>query len=225
MSLKTNLVPFFTAVSLSALASCGTSAPSATSSGNISLKSAALSTSSTASLRTPFVLSPVGVFAELLNSLVGIHEAYAATVSAFTTFQICNDTLVITDSSGKTLNSSEAGLGMLTFSNSSTSSATLTSYTITSGTYIKQIKITSAGKKETCPSMGENAVIFNPGSGAINITQNTSFTFSYSSPLLVTGNAQTVTLMFGAIVNAMAALGTGLNNSTIQTVTVSGTAQ
>ena len=148
-----------------------------------------------------------------------------ATVATFKTLQLCNDTLVITDTNGNTVNPEKTGLGILNFSNTATTATALTSLNIATGTQIKEIDITSAGNSPTCAAMGANAVVFDPGNGAINITQNTAFKFVYATPLVITGSAQSLTLMFGAIVNAMVAQGAGLNNSTIQTIAVAGVAQ
>jgi|GEM_PF-5556527 len=213
-------------VTLALMSSCGKNATPAA--GNATIQSAALSPTSTASLSGP--PSIFGYFADILTSrfmsfTLGERAAIAATVSTFKTFQLCNDTLVITDTNGNTVNPAKTGLGILNFSNSATTPTVLTSLNIAAGTQIKEIDITSAGNNPTCAAMGANAVVFDPGTGAINITQNTAFKFVYATPLTVTGSAQSLTLMFGAIVNGMVAQGTGLNNSTIQNIAVAGVAQ
>lgn len=202
---------------------CGGTSTPAASAGNATIQSAALAPTSTAFLGQPG--SQFAFFESLVSLLTGTRDAFAATVSSFKTFQICNDTLVITDASGNTVNPAKTGLGILTFSNSTTTPMTLTTLNIAANTQIKEIDITSAGSASTCAAMGANAVIFDPGTGAINITQNTAFKFTYSTPLTITGSAQSLTLMFGAIVNGMVAQGTGLSNSTIQSISVAGIAQ
>ncbi|MGK5084551.1 hypothetical protein WDW37_14750 [Bdellovibrionota bacterium FG-1] len=177
--------------------------------GKVSLLAAPLAGASAASLTSG-----------LLEFLLGERVAYAA-VSSFGALKICNDTLVLTDTHGNTVavngSTNQAGLGLLSFSSASTSNTTLANLDVAAGTQIKEIDITSAISATLCPGFSY-AVQFDPGSGPINITQNTAFKFTFSTPVTITGSAQNLTLLLGQIVNGMVALGAGLSNSTIQTV-------
>lgn len=192
------------------LTACGKTAGTS----NVSLKANPLAGSSAA------MLSPLDHF----FSILGMQSAHAA-VSSFNAFSLCNDTLVITDSNGNTVSvngsANQAGLGLLNFSPTATTPLALTSISIPNGTTIKEIDITSAVKPSACGG-ATYAVQFDPGSGVINITQNTSFKFIYSTPVTI-NNDTTLTLLFGAIVNAMVGQGAGLSNSSIQTVAALGT--
>jgi hypothetical protein len=220
--MKKNKAHIVASLILFAALACGISACGADSGGtgsgnpgNVALQYNPLSGSAAASL------SPATFpFANWVDHLIPFA---VAAVSSFTTFKMCNDTMVLTDTSGNTVSvngeTSQAGLGLLTFSPTSTTAQTLTTLSIATGVQIKEIKLTSAAKPSTCSGV-TYAVQFDPGSGPINITQNTSFTFTLSTPLTISGSSQTLTLLLGQIVNGMVALGTGLNNSTIQTVNV-----
>ena len=192
----------------------------ATSSQNLNLKSAPLAGPSAAR------------FMPLQNMMgwIGLPLAHAA-VSSFSSFQLCNDTLVMTDSNGNTVKvngkESEAGVGLLTFSPAATTPMSIASLQVDSGVLIKEVKITSAVNPTLCGN-ADFAVSFTPLSSQIKITQNTEFKFTFASPLQVSGSSQDVTLLFGSIVNAMlsqAGTGAGLTNSTIQSVVVGGVAQ
>jgi hypothetical protein len=163
----------------------------------------------------------------LINVFLGVRDAFA-TVPAFSSFKICNDTLVISDVNGNTVpingSTNQAGLGVLTFNSSATGPTALTSINLPANTQIKEIDITSAVKSSLCPNFSD-AVLFDPGSGAIHIVQNTAFKFKYSTPLVISGSDQNLTVQFGAIVSAMVAQGSGLNDSTIQAIAATGTAQ
>jgi hypothetical protein len=188
--------------------------------GNVALQSAPLSGPNAA-----WQDRPTWLFNGLMDTLLGSRPAFA-TVSSFTSFKMCNDTFVMTDTSGNTVpingQASEAGLGLLTFSPTSTSAMALVYANVAAGAQIQEIDITTAVKPDVCG--GANyAVQFDPGSGPISITQNTAFKFQFSTPVTISGTTaspQTLTLLFGQIVNGMVSLGTGLNNSTIQTVNV-----
>ena len=186
--------------------------------GNVLLQSAPLAGPNAASIDHPgFWIT------ELIERfLLGISPAYAA-VSNFTLFKLCNDTFVMTDVNGGTVTingtASGAGLGLLNFSPTATNPMGLTSLNIVAGTQIKEIDITTAVKPEICGGVNY-AVLFDPGSGNIPITQNTAFKFKFATPVTITGSSQLFSLLFGQIVNGMVSLGTGLNNSTIQTVNV-----
>ena len=209
------------------MSACG---KSPTSSGNATLQYAPLSGANAASLSQPGLR-----FASILDSassglmalILGNQNAFAA-VSSFTSFKICNDTLVITDVKGNTVpvngSANQAGLGLLTFNSLATTPTALTSINIAANTQIKEIDITSAVNPSICPNFSD-AVLFDPGNGAIHISQNTAFKFKYSTPLTIDGSAQNLTLLFGSIVTAMAAQGAGLNNSSIQSTAAAGTAQ
>ena len=187
--------------------------------GNIALQSAPLAGPNAASLDRPGLW-----IADLMETFMGLRSAFAA-VSSFSNFKLCNDTLVMTDTNGNTVpingSTSGTGLGLLNFSPTSTTPMALTSLTIVAGTQIKEIDITSAVKPDTCSGVSY-AVLFDTGSGANLITQNTAFKFTFSTPMTITGNAQTLSLLFGQIVNGMVNLvnGSGLTNSSIQTVNV-----
>ena len=149
---------------------CGQTPTTATSAGNVSLVVPALAGANAASVqrsRTPLSLawSIEGISSGLLSLMVGNTPAYAAS-RTFTSFKICNDTLVITDTDGKTVaingKTSETGLGLLSFTSANTTETTLTSLNIASGTKIKEVKITSAVKGSVC-SNAAYAVEFNPG--------------------------------------------------------------
>lgn len=196
----------------------------------VSLRSAPLAGPSAASLRysgswLAHLLEDAGH--SIIELLVGDRSAFA-TVSVFTTFKMCNDTLVMTDVSGNTVpingSANQAGLGVLTFSPTSTDPMLLTTISLPANTQIKEIDITSAIKPDICAGFGD-AVLFDPGSGPIHISQNTAFKFKFASPLNITGSAQNLTVLFGSIVNQMVAQGQGLNNSNIQSIAASGTAQ
>jgi hypothetical protein len=218
----------FLAASL--LVGCGGGGTGTGNPGNISLQSAPLSGPNAASLRYRSgwfarVLEDAGQ--GLMDILVGDRSAFAA-VSSFATFKMCNDTLVMTDVNGKTVpvngSTNQAGLGVLTFSSTSTSPMLLTRIDVPANTQITEIDITSAVVPDVCSGFGD-AVLFDPGSGPIHISQNTAFKFKFATPLNISGSAQTLNVLFGSIVSQMVALGQGLNNSNIQSIAASGTAQ
>ena len=196
--------------------------------GNVTLQSAPLAGPNAASIGSQSAYSVASIAdtigSTLLGLLVGSHDAYAAAVASFSSFKICNDTLVMTDVNGNTVpingSTNQAGVGLLTFSSASTSSTVLgLPLNIASGTQIKEIDITSAVNTALCPGFPD-AVAFDPGTGAVHISQNTAFKFKYANPLTITGSSQNLNLLFGQIVNGMVSLGVSLNNSTIQTVNV-----
>jgi hypothetical protein len=209
-----------------AMSACGK-----TPAGGVALQYAPLSGSSAASLSRPgfrFVSVLDSMSSGLMALLLGDHDAFAATVSPFTSFKLCNDTLVITDVNGNTVPvngaANQAGLGVLTFTSSATTPTTLTTLNLPANTQIKEIDITSAVNTTICPNFSD-AVLFDPGTGAIHISQNTAFKFKYATPMTISGSAQNLTLLFGSIVTAMVAQGAGLNSSNIQTIAAAGTAQ
>lgn len=207
-----------TALPLATGGGCGGGGTGTGNPGNIALQSAPLAGSGAASLNHP----ELRVVPFLMDLLLGVRAAFAS-VSLFTSFKLCNDTLVVTDTDGETVavngSTEHAGLGILTFSPSSETPMSLTSVNIAAGIQIRQISVTSAIKPDICPGFSD-AVEFDPGSGPIHISQNTAFKFVFATPLSVDGSAQTINLKLGDIVNGMVALGAGLNNSTIQNVNV-----
>ena len=162
------------------LSSCGKA------NGNVSIQSAPLAGADAARFS-----SPGAKLADLMSSLMGIQQAWAS-VSSFTSFKACNDTLKFIDSNGNVVKvngseSSEVGRGLLDFSPSSTSAMTIGSITLTPGTMIKEVDITFAVVPSVC--QGANyAVEFNPGSGARTITQNTAFKFQFSTAKEIVGD-------------------------------------
>lgn len=204
-----------------ALSACGKDTASA--SGNVTIQSNPLVGPSAASLGSP-KFNLASLTQGLADSLFGIGSAWAS-VNPFTSFKACNDTLIFLDSNGNqlTVNGAAApagGAGLLTFSNSSSAPMQIASVDVPSGTTIAEVDITFATKPSVCN--GANyAVQFDPGSGPIDITQNTAFKFQFSgSGRAFDGTPATINLLFGTIVNAMIAQGTNLNNSTIQTINV-----
>jgi len=167
--------------------------------------------------------SPMKIFSKFM----GMTDAFAS-VSSFTSFKICNDTLVIKDVSGNTVlingKEAETGVGLITVSPTTTTATTLTTFDLPKDTQIKEVYITSAVAPSVC-SGANYAVEFDPTSAPISITQNTQFKFTFATPMVVTGEAQDLTVLFGAIIDSMVALGTGLNDSSIQTIAVNGTAE
>lgn len=219
-------------LALVAVSALMTTACGKISDGNVTVQTAPLSGSGAASLgRSGSMLARLadGMMQDLSKLLLGVNEAFAA-VSSFSTFKACNDTLIFLDGDGKklTLNGTDAptvGQGLLTFSPSSGMGIVLGSLNIPAKTTISEVDITFAVVPSVCGG-ATYAVQFDNGvgSGVINVTQNTAFKFKYPTPISISGD-QAITLKFGAIVNAMVALGSGLNNSTIQTVAVQGAAE
>lgn len=204
------------------LSACG---QPATGSGNVSITSNALAGPSAASIyrsdKSLFALFDRvgGLFS---SALLGIRTAYAA-VTPFTSFKACNNTLILRDQNGDPISingstSLEAGRGLLDFSPTSTAPMTLGSLSIPTGTQISRIDITFAATPSICGG-ASYAVQFDAGGGPIDITQNTAFRFDFASPKTI-AEVDAVNLKFGNIVDAMAALGGGLNNSTIQNVAI-----
>ena len=216
-------------VSAALLSGCGKT--TAVAAGNVNLQAAPLAGAAAAALSRPagFSLASIAdtVSSGLLAALVGNQSAYAA-VSPFTSFKLCNDTLVFTDVNGSTVavngSTQAAGLGLLTFTSASTAATALGApLTIAAGTQIKQIDITSAISTTLCPGFAD-AVEFTPNATAIHISQNTAFKFKFATPVTISGSSQTLSMLFGAIVTSMVAQ-SPLNNSTIQTAAVLGVAQ
>lgn len=208
-------LPMILAATASALAlsSCGKDA------GNVTLQSDSLAVAGTPA-RTSTLLAAAQGFNNLMTSLLGIRDAFAA-VSPYTSFKACNDTLQFYNDKGEqlTIGGSQnisVGQGLMDFSPGS--SPVIGSVEIPEGTAIKEVDITFAVVPSVCA--GANyAVQFDPGTGPINITQNTAFKFKFANPLTVQGQ-QSITLMFSSIVQAMIGLGANLDNSTIQTINV-----
>ena len=201
---------------LTACGGTGTGNPKTDTSGNLALQSAPLAGPNAA-------FNLYQKLEDRLFSFFGLSSAFA-TVSSFSLFKACNDTLTFLDTNGSqiTVNGSSTpsvGQGLLTFSPTGTTAMSIGSLNIPSGTVLSEIDITFAVVPTVCSGVAY-AVQFDPGSGPINITQNTAFKFKFNSNYTITGNAQTVNLQFGTIVNAMVNLGTGLNDSTIQTINV-----
>ncbi|MGK5084549.1 hypothetical protein WDW37_14740 [Bdellovibrionota bacterium FG-1] len=198
------------------------------SSENLTLQSAPLAGSSAASIDRPHHwLESVLRIAEfgLEEVFFGARSAFA-TVSSFGKFNVCNDTLIFLDGSGKQLSINgttqpSVGRGLLSFSASSTQPMTIGNIAIPTGTIISEIDITFAVVPAVCA--GANyAVEFDNGigGGVHDITQNTAFKFNFASNYTITGKSQTITLLFGAIVSAMAQKGVELDDNTIQTLNV-----
>ena len=196
---------------------CGGTGTGNPATANVVMQSAPLAGANAASLEHPGLW-----FIPLMDVLLGVRSALAA-VSPFTSFKLCNDTLVMKDAGGNTIavdgSTQHQGLGLITFSPTADTPMTLASLSIAAGTQVKEIDITSAISTTLCPGFSD-AVEFNPNSGAIHISQNTAFKFIFATPVSITGTQQTLSLLLGQIVNGMVALGAGLNNSTIQTVNV-----
>lgn len=161
-----------------------------------------------------------------LFSILGFQSAHAA-VSTFAAFTLCNDTFIIKDVAGNPVkingSATGTGIGLISVSPTATTALSVASFDIAAGTQVKEIYITSAVNPTLCGGAAY-AVRFNPGSGNIDITQNTQFKFTYANPVSITGGAQELTVLFGSIINAMVGQGNGLTNSSIQTIAVSGTA-
>jgi hypothetical protein len=197
---------------------CGkTDEVSSTTTGN--LKSNPLAGASQGS-----ILNKLSYFASLDQFLAltmfGLKNANAA-VTTFNTFKVCVSEIVYETQSGSA-GSPNTPLkpGLLDFSPTSTEAMTIGTLDITSGTVLKNIKFTIATKPELCSS-ADYAVLFNAGSsGDKKVTQDMSFQFDFASGGYTFQSGQTVTLYLGDIVNGMATLGSGLNNTTIQTVDV-----
>lgn len=156
------------------------------------------------------------------EGLLGLHPAVAG-VPSFTSFKACNDTLVFINSKGEKLNingsqNPSVGQGLLTFSSSGTDLMTIGSVNIPDGTVLSEVDITFAVKPSVCAG-AVYAIQFDSGLGPVNITQNTAFKFLFPAGKTVAAN-DSVTLMFGQIVNGMVTKGAALDNSTIQTVNV-----
>lgn len=162
----------------------------------------------------------------LMNTFFGIEKAWA-TVSSFSTFQICLDTVTFErlDGSAETQNGSSnivLNPGLLTFSPTSTDPMVIGSLNLTADSVLKDVKLTVASVPQLC---GTNySVRFDSGtSGPVDLTQNVAFRFDFPvSGTTVTGSAQTLTLFLGQVVDGMVTLANAgnLNNSTIQTVNV-----
>ena len=189
--------------------------------GNLTIQSNPLAGPSQGKVSPMQWLRPSHWFLMPLQSVPAV-----ASVSSFSVFKACNDKMKFTDSSGNTISingqsSAEVGSGLLNFSPTSTSPMTIGTVSVPSGVVIKEVEVTFAVVPAVC--QGANyAVQFNDGvNGVKEITQNTAFKFTFSGAgLSVDGSVQSITLLFGQIVNGMVALGSGLNNSTIQTVNV-----
>ena len=93
---------------------------------------------------------------------------------------------------------------------------------MTPGTVLKNVKFAIATVPSFCQGANYAALYNSSASGGdILITQNVAFRFDFAAPgYNVTGGLQVIDLLLGQIVNGMFALGTGLNNSTIQTINV-----
>ena len=82
-----------------------------------------------------------------MDLVLGVRQAFAA-VSSFTSFKLCNDTLVMTDVNGNPIAidgvTLHEGLGVLTFSPTIETPMTLASPGIAAGVEIKEIHVTSA---------------------------------------------------------------------------------
>lgn len=160
------------------------------------------------------------------GEFLGVRPAQAA-VSSFAVFRMCNDTMVFKDANGTVIpfsstTSPEVGQGLLDFSPTSQNPMTIGSLAIPVGTEISEINITFAVVPSVCSGANYGVQFDNGvGGGLKNITQNTAFKFLFTAGnLQVTSSTQTITLLFGNIVDGMAALGAGLDNTTIQTVNV-----
>jgi hypothetical protein len=219
---RSRLIPLgLMAVTLSA---CGTT--NSASSGNVTIKSSPLAGANAASLMkngVTFASVADGISQGLAQIFFGIQNAHAA-VSSFTSFKACNDTFKFIDSDGNQLSISgsqnpSVGQGLLTFSPSSTDAMTIGSLDIPAGTVLSEIDITFAVAPTFCQGVSY-AIQFDPGTGPINITQNTEFKFKFGSGKTITADAQSLNLLLGSIVTAMVAKGTNLNDSTIQTINV-----
>ncbi len=195
--------------------------------GNVTIQSWQLGGSGAASLKQKSLFASLskGFLDDLIAPLLGIKEAFAA-VSSFSVFSACNDTLKFVDSNGNQISingnaNPSVGQGLLSFSSASSLPMTIGAITIPSGTAIKEIDITFAVVPSVC-SGANYAVQFDNGigGGTINISQNTAFKFQFASPLTVSETPQTISLLFGNIVNDMVSKGNTLNNSTIQSVAV-----
>ena len=161
----------------------------------------------------------------LASAFFGIGNAWAA-VSSFSKLEICFDTMTFdrTDGTTEVQNGSSnivLNPGLMSFSPTSTGYMAIGSLNLTPGSLLKDVKLTVAVNPTVCNGAGYS-VRFNSGVGAdIDLTQNLAFRFDFpTSGDQVTGGQQTITLFLGAIVNGMVSLGSGLNNSTIQTVNV-----
>jgi len=216
------ILSLFVAVSIQGCGGTGTGNPT------ITLQSAPLAGPNAASMgRSSFTkLAFLDAITQgLARYFFGINEA-SAVVSSFAKFSACNDTLVFLDGNGVqlTINNSanpSVGQGLLDFSPTSTSPMTIGSIGISAGTVLSEIDITFANVPAICA--GANyAVQFDNGvgGGLITITQNTAFKFRFANNYTITDSQHTITLMFGAIVNAMVAKGSALNNQSIQTINV-----
>ncbi|MCM2323748.1 MAG: hypothetical protein NDJ90_10860 [Oligoflexia bacterium] len=159
---------------------------------------------------------------DLFGALLGVRTAQAA-VNAFNTFKVCVSEVVWELASGTSASSSTAPLkpGLLTFSPTATEAATIGNLDLQAGTALKNIKFTLATKPEICAG-ADYAVLFNSDStgGDRKVTQDMSFSFEFPVSGYIVENDQPITLFLGDIVNGLAALGAGLDNSSIQGVNV-----
>lgn len=193
--------------------------------GAVSLEAAPLAGPGAASLGSK-KFSLFAMFSmESMGSLWAVKSARAG-VAAFNQLKLCNDTLKFINDQGEqvTVNGSgdpSVGQGLLSFDGSSVNVSQIGSLDLPAGTVISEIDITFAVKPSVCQGVNY-AVRFDDGiNGIKDITQNTAFKFMFpAGGVQVTGEAQTLTLMFGDIVNGMVGLGASLDNSTIQTVNV-----
>ena len=157
-----------------------------------------------------------------LQNILGIQTAHAS-VSTFNTFKICVSEVVWELAAGTAGNSATTPLkpGLLDFSPTAIDAMTIGYLDIAAGTALKNIKFTVANKPDICGG-ADYAVFFNSNSsgGDKKVTQDMSFKFDFESASYNVENGKAITVYLGDIVNGMAALGTGLNNETIQTVNV-----
>ncbi|MCM2279184.1 MAG: hypothetical protein NDJ89_13995 [Oligoflexia bacterium] len=158
---------------------------------------------------------------ESLLRILGVEPAYAA-VSSFNTLKMCVSEVVWELLSGSQASSTAAPLkpGLLDFSPTDTTAKALGTLDVEPGTVLKNIKFTIATKPELC-SGANYAVLFNSGAtGERHVTQDISFRFDFPPGGYTVDDSRAITLYLGNIVNGMVSLGAGLDDSSIQTVSV-----
>lgn len=203
------------AISVIFLTACGGTGIGNPQNGNVSLQTHQLAGADAA-------LNSLSLPGSIVAALLGIRPAYGA-VSSFNKFQVCLSSITFEQMSGQPEQGDRVlSPGLVTFSPTNTSPMSIGSLYLTPGSTLKNVKFVIATVPELC--QGANfAVLFNgPSSGGdISITQDVSFRFDFpGAGYTVSGDGQTIDLLLGDIVNGMVSLGSGLNNSTIQTVNV-----
>lgn len=190
--------------------------------GGVTLQANPLAGPSAAKLLTPQQQFFANAYEGLMKGFLGVNNAVAS-VSSFTTFKMCVDTVTYETLSGEAKSpTTPLQPGLISFSPTATTATSIAQIDIPKDTVLKNIKFTVANVPAVC-SGADYSVLFNVSGTDIKLTQNVAFRFDFgSSGYTISGADQNISLFLGNIVNGMVTLAntTGLTNDSIQTVNV-----